>query len=377
MKKIMAAVTAVMLFGSMTACGTKEKSEVQNSRKVVGICMPSEELERWNSDGEYLKNLFEKAGYEVKLTFSKNDATRQNNDVLGILHDGVDLLLIAAVDGNSLAKPLDEAMAKNIPVVSYDRLIMNTKAVTYYISFDNFEVGKLQGEYLRDTLGLDTSSESANVEFVSGDSADNNATVFFNGAYDVLEPYIQSGKVHVLSGKITFENTATKGWDTANAEKEMRRTIGKYYSGKKLDAVLCANDSTALGVANAVGSSYTGNNYPVITGQDGDIENLKNIIDEKQAMTVFKNIRDEATVAYEVSKRLLNDQTPTGRLVDSFAADVRYDSESYNNGVKYVQSYLLVPTVITKDNLQVMVNTGLYKWDDNNQYIEAVSSESK
>ena len=372
MKKVLAAITSLVMFGSMTACGTKSE-EGSGGKKVVGICMPAIELQRWNSDGEYLKNLFEKAGYEVKLVFSNNDATRQNNDILGILHDGVDLLLIAAVDGNALAKPLDEASEKGIPVVSYDRLIMNTKAVTYYISFDNLEVGKLQGNYLIDSLDIANSSGPFNIEFVSGDSADNNASVFFEGAYDVLKPYLTSGKVQVLSGNDTFEATATKSWTTENAEKNMKRTIGKYYSEKKLDAVLCANDSTALGVANAIASNYTGNNYPVITGQDGDIDNLRNIIDGKQAMTVFKNVRDEASVAFEVSKKILNGQTPTGRLVDSFAAEVRYDSESYNNGVKYVQSYLLVPTVITKENLQVMVNTGLYQWDSSNQYIEAVT----
>ena len=102
----------------------------------------------------------------------------------------------------------------------------------------------------------------------------------------------------------------------------------------------------------------------------GDIENLKKIIDGEQSMTVFKNVRDEASVAFEVSKRLLNGETPTGRLIDSLAVDVRYDTESYQNGAKYVQSYLLVPAVITKDNLQVMVNTGLYQWDADNKYIE-------
>lgn len=373
MKKFIAAVTSVVMLCGMTSCSSKDEKDENNGKKVVGICMPSVDLERWNSDGEYLKNIFEKAGYEVKLTFSQNNATRQNNDILGILNDKVDLLLIAAVDGNSLAKPLDEAMEKGIPVVAYDRLIMNTKAITYYISFDNLEVGQFQGQFIRDSLDLDNSSDSFNIEIVSGDSDDNNARMFYDGAYGVLEPYLKSGKLHILSGNTTFEDTATKRWATDDAEASMKKILGKNYKDKQLDAVLCANDSTALGVTKALESSYKGGNQPVITGQDGDIENLKNIIDGKQAMTVFKNIRDEASVAFEVSKRILNGETPTGRLVDSLAVDVRYDSESYQNGAKYVQSYLLVPTVLTKDNLQVMVNTGMYQWDSNNKYIEAVT----
>jgi len=370
MKKIIAAVTSLVMLCGMTSCSSKDEKDEKNGKKVVGLCMPSVDLERWNTDGEYLKNLFEKAGYEVKLVFSQNDATRQNNDILSILNDGVDLLLIAAVDGNALAKPLDDAMSKGIPVVAYDRLIMNTKAITYYVSFDNFEVGRLQGGYIRDALDLDNSPDSYSIEFVSGDSGDNNASIFFDGAKDVLDQYIKSGKLKVLSGKTTFEETAIKRWETENAENEMKKTLSKYYTDKQLDAVLCANDSTALGVIQAIESGYKGGNQPVITGQDGDIENLKKIIDGEQSMTVFKNVRDEASVAFEVSKRLLNGETPTGRLIDSLAVDVRYDTESYQNGAKYVQSYLLVPAVITKDNLQVMVNTGLYQWDANNKYIE-------
>ena len=375
MKKMIAAVISLVLLCGMTSCRTKDANN-KSGKKVVGVCMPASELPRWNSDGEYLKNVFEKAGYEVKLTFSNNNATRQNNDVLGLLNDGVDLLLIAAVDGNSLAKPLDEAMGKGIPVVAYDRLIMNTMAITYYISFDNREVGQLQGAYIRDALDLDNTPGPYNIEMVSGDAADNNALIFFEGAQDILEPYFESGKLRVLSGNTSFEDTATKGWSTNTAEKEMKKTFGKYYTNEKLDAVLCANDSTALGVTKALAGNYKGNNQPVITGQDGDIDNLKNIIDGKQSMTVFKNVRDEASVAFEVSKRILNGETPTGRLIDSLAVDVRYDTESYQNGSKYVQSYLLVPTVLTKDNLQVMVNTGMYKWDDSGKYIEPVTKEA-
>jgi putative multiple sugar transport system substrate-binding protein len=370
MKKLIAAAMAAAMLGSMTSCGKEDGAEKNNAKKTVGIAMPSVSLERWNRDGQFLKEQFEKAGYQVNLKYSQDDATKQNNDIYSMLNDGVDLLLVGAVDGNNLTKPLDEAKSKGIPVVAYDRLIMNTNAVTYYVSFDNYTVGELQGNFVRDQLGLEGSGGPYNIEFVGGDPGDNNATYFFNGAYDVLKSYINSGKLVVPSGKTTFERVATEGWTTENAENNMKDTLSSYYKERDIDVVLCSNDSTALGVTKAIDSSYKGSVQPIITGQDGDIENLRNIVDGKQAMTVYKNVRDEASVTYEVCKMILDGEIPTSKLVEKLPIDVSFDSESYNNGVKYVQSYLLLPSVITKDNMQLLVDCGLYEWDSAHKYLE-------
>ena len=373
MKKFVAAAMSITMGMSLVSCGSSDTSNTKSndtSKKTVGISMPAQNLERWNSDGEYLKSQFEAAGYEVKLTFAENDASKQNNDVLEMISDKVDLLLIAAVDGSSLSTPLEDAKAANIPVVSYDRLILDTDAVTYYVSFDNYLIGKLQAEYVIDQLHLNTATEPVNIEFVAGDEADNNARLFFKGAYDTMEEYIESGTVVVPSGMTTFERVATQDWTSENAEKNMKRVLKNYDNDTVLDAVICANDSTALGVTQAIESTYTGENYPVITGQDGDIANLKNMVDDKQAMTIFKNFDDEAKVAFEVCNKILQGETPTAKIASDLSIDVNFDSEMYNNGVKYVQSFLLVPTVITKDNLQIMVNAGLYKWDADNKYLE-------
>ncbi len=378
MKKAIATILSAAMLSSMVSCGntkagSKETSKNDNNGagKTIGIAMPAQELERWNSDGEYLKSQFEAAGYKVELKFSNNDATKQNNDIIGMIDDGVDLLLVAAVDGTRLSKTLDSAKEKNIPVISYDRLIENTNSITYYITFDNYGVGKLQAEFIKDELKLSSGAGPFNMEFVAGDAADSNARYFFEGAYKELSDYINDGTLVIPSGKKTFERVATSGWTTDNAEKDMKSTLKTAYSdGKELDAVLCANDSTALGVAKALDSDYTGS-YPVITGQDGDVANLKNIVDGKQSMTVFKNVRDEASVAFEVCKTLLNGDIPAAEFAKQLPVDVKYDSESYNNGVKYVQAYVLVPYVITADNLQLLVNTGMYKWDSNNKYLES------
>ena len=155
----------------------------------------------------------------------------------------------------------------------------------------------------------------------------------------------------------------------------MQNTLASYYAdGTQLDVALCSNDSTALGVAQAIASDYSGSNAPIVTGQDGDIANLKNIVDGKQSMTVYKNVSDEAGVTLEVSKAVLSGQTPDASLVSSLSAEAAYDTESYDNGTKVVPSYLLVPYVITKDNLDLLVDTGLYKWDSDHKYLESTAS---
>ncbi|MBR0511907.1 MAG: sugar-binding protein [Ruminococcus sp.] len=404
MKKFIAALSTFVMLGSLASCGGASTSEsskeskpstntesktdantdesassntdesTSSGGKTVGIAMPTKSLERWNRDGEYLKSQFEAAGYTVELKYSDNDTNQQNNDIQGMIADKVDLLLIAAIDGNTLSQTLADAKDAGISVVAYDRLIMNTDAVSYYVSFDNYTVGKLQGEFVRDQLKLDSEAGPFNIEFTAGDPADNNAGYFFNGAYDALKEYIDAGKLNIPSGKVKFEQVATDKWSTDTALENMQNTLASYYSkDEQLDVALCSNDSTALGVAQAISSDYKGKNVPIVTGQDGDIANLKNIVDGKQSMTVYKNVSDEAGVTLEVSKAILSGQTPDGSLISSFTAEATYDTESYDNGVKVVPSYLLVPYVITKDNLDVLVDTGLYKWDSDKKYLESTA----
>lgn len=405
MKKFLAAVSSLVMLGAFTACGDTSSNESTNNNsnnnteattkandaateadagadnnnsaagKTVGIAMPTKSLERWNRDGEYLKSQFEAAGYSVELKYSDNNDNQQNNDIQGMIADKVDLLLIAAIDGSTLSQTLADAKDAGIPVIAYDRLIMNTDAVSYYVSFDNYTVGKLQGEYVVETLDLDNAAGPFNIEFTAGDPADNNAGYFFNGAYDAVKKYIDDGKLNIPSGKKKFEQVATAQWSTDTALANMQNTLASYYSdGTQLDVALCSNDSTALGVAQAISSDYNGKNVPIVTGQDGDIANLKNIVDGKQSMTVYKNVSDEAGVTLEVSKAILSGQTPDASLLDSLSAEATYDTSSYDNGVKTVPSYLLVPYVITKDNLDKLVDTGLYQWDSANKYLESTAS---
>lgn len=344
-------------------------SETSSGGQKIGIAMPTKSLERWNRDGSYLKEKFEAEGYEVKLVYSDNDVTQQVNDLENLIADGVDLLVVAAIDGESLTNVLDTASEAGIYVISYDRLIMNTDAVDYYVSFDNYTVGTLQGEYVVEALGLDLSdtSETYNIEFTAGDPADNNAGFFYNGAYDVLEPYIEAGILNVPSGQTSFEQVATESWSTDNALSRMQNILASYYSdGTVLDVALCSNDSTALGVSQAIQSDYAGSSQPIITGQDGDEANLANIIDGFQSMTVYKAVANEAVVTLDLAIALLSGETPDASLISGSSWDFEcaYDVESYDNNNGIVPSYLLVPAVVTVDSIQEeLVDTGYYEMD--------------
>ncbi len=363
-----ALVLALVMCISMVAC-TAEKPADEGGDDVlkVGVAMPTKSLERWNRDGSFLQEQFESKGYEVELKYSDNDVAQQVADIENMIADGVDVLIVAAIDGESLTTVLDTAAEASIPVIAYDRLIMNTKAVSYYVSFDNYTVGKLQGQYVVDTLGLktDDTSKTYNIEFTAGDPADNNAGFFFNGAFDTLKPYIDAGILNVVSDQTKFEQVATQSWSTDNALDRMQNILASYYSnGTVLDIALCSNDSTALGVTQAIESDYAGDNAVIITGQDGDEANMKNIVDGKQSMTVYKAVANEAVVTVALADALLKGETPAADLTSKFDCECAYDTESYDNNTGKIPSYLLVPTVVTKDNFKAeLVDTGYYKMD--------------
>ena len=318
----------------------------------VGISMPSSSLERWNHDGEFLKKHLESEGYEVELTFSDNLIDTQIDNIDRLIEDQSDVLIIAAVDGKALSRVMETAAGNNIPVISYDRLICDTPFVTAYVSYDNYRVGQLQGEYLRDALNLDHPyDQTYHIELVSGDSADNNAAYFYNGAYDVLKPYIDSGVVQVLSGQKDFYTTSTDQWSGENARSRMEILLGAYYSSSvTLHGVLCANDSTASGVMEALERDYHMDNSVVITGQDCDVSNLDAIMEGKQSMSVYKDLNREAQTAVELTKAILNGESVNASLVERMEYPCRYDTSQYNNGIISVPSFLLEPETVTADN---------------------------
>lgn len=381
MKKFLALLLALVMTLSLVACGggdtpANNENSDNDGAQTVGISMPTKSLERWNRDGSYLKEQFEKAGYNVLLTYSDNDNNQQNNDIANMLAENIDLLIVAAIDGEALAQTLADAKDQNVPVIAYDRMITNSDAVNYYVSFDNYTVGVLQAQYVIDKLDLANAGDKTyNIEFTAGDPADNNAGFFFNGAYDTLKTYIDAGTLKIPSGKTTFEQVATPAWSTDTAMENFQNTLASYYSdGTVLDIALCSNDSTAMGVAKAITSDYAGSNTPLVTGQDGDIANLQNIVDGVQTMTVYKNVADEAGVTLVLAQALLAGETIDASLCSKFAVEAACNTTDYSNGTNAATSFLLVPYSIDAENLQLLVDTGNYAWDADNKYLVSTAS---
>jgi len=207
MKKSM--ITALALCGVMTAAMAVS---VSADGEKVGVSMPTKDLQRWNQDGANMEAELKEAGYEVELQFASNDPATQLNQIKTMIGNGCDVLVISAIEGDSLGEALDLAAENEIPVIAYDRLLMNSDAVSYYATFDNYMVGTVQGNYIVDALDLENAEGPFNLEITAGDPGDNNATYFYNGAMDVLKPYIESGKLVVKSGQTEFSDVATPLW---------------------------------------------------------------------------------------------------------------------------------------------------------------------
>ncbi len=347
-------LAAVMVATMLVGCGSSGNSTDKGGGGKIGVAMPTKDLQRWNQDGSNMQAELEAAGYEVDLQYASNDIATQVSQIENMINSGCKLLVIASIDGDSLGTVLEQAKEKDIPVIAYDRLIMNSDAVTYYATFDNYMVGTKQGEYIKEQLDLDNAEGPFNIELVTGDPGDNNARFFFGGAMDILQPYIDSGKLVVKSGQKDFETVATANWSTETAQSRMDAIISANYAdGTKLDAVLCSNDSTALGVTNSLEANYTGD-WPIITGQDCDKANVKNMIAGKQSMSIFKDTRTLASKVVEMVDAIMKGgEAPVN------------DKETYDNGTGVIPSYLCEPVFADANNYkELLIVSGYYKEAD-------------
>ena len=337
--------------------GTDESADTgsDDGNKLVGVAMPTKDLQRWNQDGTNMQKELEAAGYEVDLQYASNEINTQVSQIENMISNGCKVLVVASIDGDSLGTVMDQAKKKGIKVIAYDRLIMNSPAVSYYATFDNYMVGKKQGEYIEDKLDLKNAGDKKyNIEFVTGDPGDNNVNFFFGGAMDVLQPYLDAGTLVCPSGQTDKDTVATVNWDTEKAQSRFETILASNYSdGTQLDAVLASNDSTALGVANALASSYEGK-YPILTGQDCDIASVKNMIAGKQSMSIFKDTRTLASKVVEMVDAIMKGGEPEIN-----------DTETYDNGDHVVPSYLCEPVFADVDNYkELLVDSGYYSEDE-------------
>ena len=347
MKKILSLVIVLAL---VVACCVCVSGTAKAEGKLVGVSMPTQDLQRWNQDGANMEKQLKEAGYEVELLYAANDIPTQVSQVETMIADGCQVLVIASIDGDSLGTVLAQAKEAGIPVIAYDRLIMNSDAVTYYATFDNWLVGVKQGEFIRDALKLDEAEGPFNIEFITGDPGDNNINFFFDGAMSILTPYLESGKLVCPSGQTEKAVVATANWATDAAQARFENILSSYYAdGTKLDAVLCSNDSTSLGVQNALKANYTGE-WPVLTGQDCDILSTISMLEGTQSMSVFKDTR---TLAAQVV-------TMVTAILEGTEPEIT-DTETYDNGTGIIPSFLCEPVACTPDMIQeLLVDSGYY-----------------
>jgi putative multiple sugar transport system substrate-binding protein len=328
-----------------------------DGKGLIGVVMPTRSEERWIKDGNAVKEGLEKLGYTVDLQYSDDDIPTQTRQIDDMITKGVKVLVIASIDGGALSNQLANAASAKIPVISYDRLLMKSPNVDYYVSFDNYKVGGQMGDILVTGLKLDqaTAAQPVIVELFAGSPDDNNSVGFYDGAMDKLKPYFDNGVLTVPSGQTDRTVIGTLRWDAAEAQKRMENLLSAYYSGNVvLNGILSPYDPISLSTleaCKAVGyGSAPGKPLPVVGGQDCIVASCKSILAGEQYATILKDTRSLGAATVTLADTLMQGKTPQG-----------LDTTSYDNGSKIVPSILLDSVIVTKDNLKAaVVDTGYH-----------------
>jgi putative multiple sugar transport system substrate-binding protein len=324
---------------------------------TIGIAMPTKSSSRWISDGESMVKQFTEAGYATDLQYAEDDIPNQLAQIENMITKGVNVLVIAAIDGTTLSNALENAQAAGIKVIAYDRLIRDSGAVDYYATFDNFKVGVLQANSLVQCLGERFGDQKPwNIELFGGSPDDNNAFFFYDGAMSVLQPMIDAGDIVVGSGQMGMDVVGTLRWDGAVAQARMDNLLSANYGDKVLHGALSPYDGLSIGILSSVkGVGYGSGDLkmPCVTGQDAEIPAVKSMMAGEQYSTVFKDTRALAGVTVKMVDAILQGQEPEIN-----------DTTTYDNGVKVVPSYLLEPNALGVNDIQSMlVDSGYYTAD--------------
>ncbi|SOC53778.1 multiple monosaccharide ABC transporter substrate-binding protein [Ornithinimicrobium cerasi] len=377
-RRIFAIATAGTLVLGLSACGGEGAGDTSGDDAenggtaapagdgedlTVGVAMPTQTSERWIADGNSVQEGLEEAGYTVDLQFAGDDIPTQSQQIDQMITNGADALIIAAIDGTALSSQLEAAAAADIPVIAYDRLIRDSENVDFYVTFDNYNVGVQQATSL--LVGLGVLDEEGNetdeagpfsIELFAGSLDDNNAHFFWQGAMDTLQPYLDSGVLEVPSGQMDIEQAATLRWQQETAQKRMEDLLTSSYGGgsEELHGVLSPYDGLSRGIITALQNAGYGttvaDGLPVVSGQDAEIASVKLIADDVQFATIFKDTRLLAEQAIVSVEAYLQGEEPEAN-----------DTETYDNGVKVVPSYLLESEIVYADNIQTaLVDSGYW-----------------
>lgn len=343
---------SVAIAGSMIL-GTGMMASAEEA-KTVGILMPTQSSERWINDGANMKAQLEEKGYNVELQYAEDDTAMQVSQLENYVGKGVDCLVIAAVDSGVLVNAEAQAKEAGIPIIAYDRLLMDTDAVSYYATFDNKGVGTVIGNYIKENKDLDAAreaGESYTIEFFMGSPDDNNALFLYNGIMEVLQEYLDDGTLVCKSGLTSFEETCILRWSQETAQANCENILTRYYADEDLDIACTAFDGFAYGVKAAfLGAGYTTENWPMVTGQDAEVMATKNIIDGTQTMSIYKDTRLLASKAVTMVDAVLQGTEPEIN-----------DTEQYNNGSITVPTYMCTPVAVDQSNYEeVLIDGGYY-----------------
>lgn len=322
--------------------------------KRVGVAMPTRTSERWIDDGMNMKAKLETLGYEVDLQYADDDIDLQISQIESMIRNDVSCLVIASIDSTRLTDVLARAKNKGISIIAYDRLLMDTDAVSYYASFDNKAVGTLIGQYIEDKMNLKEAREkgqSYTIEFFMGSPDDNNAVYLYNGIMEILNPYLRNGVLVCRSGETGFDETCILRWSEETARIRCKKLVNAYYPDGDLDIACSAFDGFAYGILTAydeLGADY--DKLPMITGQDAEKPAVRNISDGKQDMTIYKDTRILASKCVTMVQALLEGMEPEIN-----------DTTQYDNNVLIVPSYLCDPVAIDIDNYEeILIGGGYY-----------------
>lgn len=368
--KVFLGIAAAGLALALTACsggrvGTDTPAdasgELDRSAITVGVAMPTQQSERWIADGDNVKKSLEDLGYKVDLQYANDDIPTQVSQIENMIATGDKALIIASIDGTTLTDVLQRAADKDIPVIAYDRLILGTENVDYYTTFDNYKVGVQQATSLLTGLGIldadgtETGEKGPfNIELFAGSPDDNNATFFWNGAMDTLQPYLDEGVLIVPSGQVDFDQAAILRWLPETAQERMENLL-TIDGSTRLDGVLSPYDGLSIGIISALTSGgYSADALPIITGQDAEVGSVKSIIAGEQYSTIYKDTRKLGAQAVAMVDDILTGEDPEVN-----------DTETYDNGKLVVPSFLLESQIVTKDNYQdVLIDSGYYTEDE-------------
>ena len=362
-------LTALMAMGLAVGCGpadtgapadtadtatetTDDSAPAASTGKKVAVAMPTQSSERWINDGSNMKEKLEALGYEVDLQYAEDDVQAQVSQIENMIAAGADCLVIAAVDSSALVNVEAQAKEAGIPIIAYDRLLMDTDAVSYYATFDNKGVGTAIGKYIEESKDLANTSETYTIEFFMGSPDDNNAVMLYNGLMEVLQPYLDNGTLVCKSGRTSFDDTCILRWSQETAQQNCENYLTGFYAKDKLDICATAFDGFAYGCKAALeGAGYkVGEDWPLITGQDAELMATKNIIAGSQTMSIYKDTRLLADKCVTMVQAVLEGSEPEIN-----------DTEQYDNGKLVVPSYLCTPVAVDKDNYkEIIVDGGYY-----------------